>query len=105
MNAATNVPIEHCRVRHPVKTSERTELRPFQRWVEDQAQRTGSTGCKDYTLLELVEVIAEVTDDDREVVATVLHMLASGRIKLCGNFRNEPIEAFQIESAEVAIPG
>ena len=27
------------------------------------------------TLLELVCVIGEVTDDDREVVATVLHML------------------------------
>ena len=40
------------------------------------------------TLLELVCVIAEVTDDDREVVATVLHMLESGRIRLTGNFRN-----------------
>ncbi|MBW2232452.1 MAG: hypothetical protein JRH17_18850, partial [Deltaproteobacteria bacterium] len=47
----------------------------------------------------------EVTDDDREVVATVLHMLASGRVRLCGNFRDEPIEAFGIESVEVAIPG
>lgn len=40
------------------------------------------------TLLELVCVIGEVTDDDREVVATVLHMLESGRIRLTGNFRN-----------------
>lgn len=39
------------------------------------------------TLLELVSAICDVTDDDSEVVATVLHMLASGRVRLCGNFR------------------
>ena len=40
------------------------------------------------TLLDLVWAIREVADDDREVVATVLHMLESGRIRLTGNFRN-----------------
>ncbi len=40
------------------------------------------------TLLELVRAVSEVTDDDREVVATVRHMLQSGRVRLCGNFRN-----------------
>jgi hypothetical protein len=39
------------------------------------------------TLLELVRVIGEVAEDDREVVATVLHLLRSGRVQLCGNFR------------------
>ena len=42
------------------------------------------------TLLELVQTIAEVTSDDREVVATVRHMLRSGRVKLSGNFRGQP---------------
>lgn len=46
------------------------------------------------TLLELVRAISEVTDDEREVVATVLHMLASGRARLCGNFRGAGIEDF-----------
>lgn len=41
----------------------------------------------DITLLELVNAICDVTDDDREVIATVLHMLNSGRVRLCGNFR------------------
>ena len=40
------------------------------------------------TLLELVRAIGEVTDDDHEVVATVLHLLKSGRVRLIGNFRN-----------------
>jgi hypothetical protein len=39
------------------------------------------------TLLELVGSVCEVTDDDDEVVATVLHLLRSGRVRLCGNFR------------------
>jgi len=40
------------------------------------------------TLLELVRAVSEVTDDDGEAVATVRHMLLSGRVRLCGNFRN-----------------
>jgi hypothetical protein len=39
------------------------------------------------TLLELVRVLTEITDDDREVVGTVLHMLCSGSVRLVGNFR------------------
>lgn len=39
------------------------------------------------TLLELVEVVGDVTDDEREVVATVLDLLRSGRVRLIGNFR------------------
>jgi len=47
------------------------------------------------TLLELVRAISEVTDDEREVVATVLHMLASGQARLCGNFRGSSVEDFR----------
>lgn len=39
------------------------------------------------TLLELVQVLCEITPDDAEVVATVREMLRSGRLRLCGNFR------------------
>jgi hypothetical protein len=40
------------------------------------------------TLLDLVRSVAEVTADDREVVATVRHMILSGRVRLCGIFRH-----------------
>jgi hypothetical protein len=40
------------------------------------------------TLLELVCVLGKITNDDQEVVATVLHMLESGSVRLTGNFRN-----------------
>ena len=46
------------------------------------------------TLLELVGAVCDVTSDDREVVATVVHMLRSGRIELRGNFRSAPIDVF-----------
>ena len=105
MSAATNVPIEYSRSRHLVETSDNSHVVPFPRRGDETTQRSGQSACHDYTLLELVEAIAEVTEDDREVVATVLHMLASGHVRLCGNFRDEPIESFGIESVEVAIPG
>ena len=38
------------------------------------------------TLLELVQAIGEVTDDDREIVAAVRHLLGTGRVRLGGNF-------------------
>lgn len=47
------------------------------------------------TLLELVRSVGEVTEDDREVVATVLHMLRSGSVRLCGCMRDEPIHRFE----------
>ena len=36
----------------------------------------------DCTLIEVMEAIAEVSDSDEEVLATLAHMLESGRIKL-----------------------
>lgn len=44
------------------------------------------------TLLDLVRAISEVTDDDHEIVATVQHLLDSGRVRLTGNFRDFPSE-------------
>jgi hypothetical protein len=46
------------------------------------------------TLLELVRAVSESTEDDAEVVSTIVHMLRTGRVELCGTFRNEPIDSF-----------
>lgn len=40
------------------------------------------------TLLELVQSICDEANDDREVVETVRHLLNSGQVRLCGNFRS-----------------
>jgi len=46
------------------------------------------------TLLALVEAVSEVTRDEEEVVATVVHMLRSGSVRLCGSFRGVPVDRF-----------
>jgi hypothetical protein len=38
-------------------------------------------------------MLAEITEDDREVVATVMEMLRSGRVRLCGSFRGATLDA------------
>jgi len=91
--STTTVPIEYSQVVHQVRTTLSTT---------PTARRSGGRGFRDvhetrsrsdqYTLLELVEAIADVTDDEREIVATVIHLLASGQVRLCGTFRDEPVE-------------
>lgn len=44
------------------------------------------------TLLELVRAVSAETANDREVVATVLHLLRSGKVRLCGSFRDSCLE-------------
>jgi hypothetical protein len=41
----------------------------------------------DTTLLDLVHAVSQETEDEREVIATVLHLLRTGRARLIGNFR------------------
>jgi hypothetical protein len=47
------------------------------------------------TLLELVQTICDETSDDHEVVETVRHLLSSGQVRLCGNFRNADPSTFR----------
>lgn len=57
----------------------------------DPAKLPESTRC---TLLELVSAVSEAADSEQEVVATVLHMLRSGRVELCGTLRHLRYEDF-----------
>jgi len=43
------------------------------------------------TLWELLWAVSEVADDEREVVATVAHMLSSGSVRLVGDHRDRRI--------------
>ena len=47
------------------------------------------------TLLELVKAVSEYASTDAEVVATVVYMVNSGTVQLCGNFRGA---RFDLES-------
>jgi len=38
------------------------------------------------TLLDLVNAVSEDAQSDAEVIATVVYLVNSGRVRLCGNF-------------------
>jgi hypothetical protein len=42
---------------------------------------------QDITLLDLVVAVSEHTKTEAEVIATVVHLVNSGIVRLCGNFR------------------
>jgi hypothetical protein len=59
--------------------------------LRTQLDRSRSDAVVETTLLELVTTIGEITEDDREVVTTVVELLRSGRVRLIGNFRGQKI--------------
>jgi len=44
------------------------------------------------TLLDLVSAIADEAETDEEVVATIQHLIETGKVTLVGNFRCNDIE-------------
>ncbi len=51
------------------------------------AQLACDVPAVELTLLDLVWAVSEAADSEAEVVATVLHLIESGRVRLCGSFR------------------
>jgi hypothetical protein len=47
--------------------------------------------ARECTLLELVQSVSSVAETDEEVVATVIYLINSGRVRLCGNFAGAKI--------------
>jgi hypothetical protein len=43
------------------------------------------------TMLELVVTVGRFAGSEAEVIATVTHMVNSGLVELCGNFRGQRI--------------
>ena len=52
----------------------------------------------DMTLLELVNAVADYTPSENEVIATVVHMVNSGAVRLCGNFKGAHFDLGALES-------
>jgi hypothetical protein len=55
----------------------------------------------DMTLLELVNAVADYAPSDAEVIATVVHMVNSGAVRLCGNFKGARFDLDGMESRAV----
>jgi len=43
---------------------------------------------QDMTLLELVKAVSDHARSEAEVIATVAYLVNSGRVRLCGNFKD-----------------
>ena len=52
----------------------------------------------DMTLLEIVNAVADCATSDAEVIATVVHMVNSGAVRLCGNFKGARFDLGALES-------
>jgi len=51
------------------------------------------------TLLELVDAVADDARSDAEVIATVVRMVNSGAVRLCGNFKGARFDLGALEPA------
>jgi hypothetical protein len=63
-----------------------------------QPTEEDTTMARQTTLLDLVKAVSLYASTDAEVVATVVHMVNSGMVTLCGNFRGA---RFDLDSAGV----
>ena len=54
------------------------------------------------TMLELVMAVSESAANDREVVATVVHLVNSGMVQLCGNFSGARFDLDTVSSSAAA---
>lgn len=54
------------------------------------------------TLLELVKAVSDSATTDAEVVATVVHLVNSGIVQLCGTFRGARFDLGAARAAAAA---
>jgi hypothetical protein len=38
--------------------------------------------CNDLTLLDVIQAVSEVAENDREIIATMVHLINSGQVRL-----------------------
>lgn len=48
--------------------------------------------CNTTTLLDLIRTISECATSDEEIVATVVYLINSGKVQLCGTFAGAKID-------------
>jgi hypothetical protein len=46
---------------------------------------------REVTLLDVIQAVSDVAENDQEIIATVVHLISSGQIRLC----DEALEAMR----------
>jgi hypothetical protein len=54
------------------------------------------------TLLDLVNAVSEHAESDAEVIATVVYLVNSGRVRLCGNFKGSRFDLRGLRARKAA---
>ncbi len=55
------------------------------------------------TLLELVTMVSKYAQSDAEIVATVVHLVNSDTVRLCGTFRGAHFDLREVGLAAAAV--
>jgi hypothetical protein len=58
--------------------------------------------AQNMTLLDLVQVVSEHARSEAEVIATVVDLVNSGRVRLCGNFKDARFDLRGLVAGEAA---
>jgi len=54
------------------------------------------------TLLDLVKAVSEHAPSEAEVIATVVYLVNSGRVRLCGNFKDARFDLRELVAGPTA---
>ena len=57
----------------------------------------------DMTLLDLVNAVADYAPNEAEVIATVVYLVNSGAVRLCGNFKGAHFDLDTLEALDAAV--
>ena len=70
------------------KTYSISPVFPIRSRTKGRSRKSAPTRC---TLLDLVQAVHAVAESDGETVATVVHLVNSGKVQLCGTFAGAKI--------------
>ena len=54
---------------------------------------------RDVTMLELMTALTEHTGTEAEAIATIIHMVNSGAVRLCGTFSGARIDFGEVDQS------
>ncbi len=57
------------------------------------------------TLLELVSALTDESSSETEVIAAVVHLVNSGIVRLCGNFRGARFDLGEVATSRFGLAG
>jgi len=69
------------------------------RVLESEHYKEGPTMTQNMTLLDLVDAVSDQTQNETETIATVVYLVNSGRVRLCGNFKGARFDVRALTAA------